>query len=118
MSTLTWLEHMTIKQEVMTAYCDCRLPFEQAASRRNLNFRASQAVTRDQAIEILTDAKVIYNDFRPELLKKFPVDCRIVIAREMSVAIYVQGGGRLPSASAVHADERDQVGNETRYWWD
>lgn len=109
---------MTIKQEVMAAYCDCRLPFEHAIQRRNLNFRASQAVTRDQAIEILTEAKVYYNEFRPELLKKFPEQCMIVIARELSVAIYVQCDGRLPSRSAVKADERDRVGDEIRYWWD
>ena len=105
-----------IENEVMTAYCDCnnQHPF----NCRNLNFRASGAVSRDDAARILSKAIPDgYNEFNFSLLNKFPRNAQFVIAREGSVCLYISGD-ELPSAAKVLADEKSQEGVETRFWWD
>ena len=108
---------MNTKQQVMQAYADCNMPWEVGSEIRNLNFRADKFVSRDKAFEILSVAIPSgYNNFSAELIKKFPSDCQIQIAREASVCLYVKGRG-LPKAQDVLADEKDGRGI-VRYWWD
>jgi hypothetical protein len=107
-----------VAEEVKMAYADCWIDnWEKAKGLRNLNFRASKAVSRDEAMVILEYSKVYYNDFEPSLLKHFSEDCMITIAREASVCLYVEGS-ILPSAHVVKADECHGEGYSTRYWWD
>ena len=109
---------MAVLQEVQKAYADCSMPFEQGSRIRQLMFRASYPVSRDEAKQVFEEANVLgYNNFSPELLDKFPENCLITIAREYSVCIYVQGSN-LPSAEEVLADEYDVDDDFTRYWWD
>jgi hypothetical protein len=103
---------MSVFREVKIAYSDN-------------NFRASQSVSRDAAIEILQDLNIRINDFNPKVLKFLPEDCRITIAREGSVCLYVTGM-ELPRKRILRdklqmklkADEMDRRGDEIRLWWD
>lgn len=106
-----------IEQEVMLAYADCRDHSDYAMEIRNLEFKASDFVSRDEAKRILLKANVYYNAFEPDLLNRFPKDCKIKIAREGSVCLYVKGN-KLPKARSF-ADEIDKWDDGTvRYWWD
>ena len=113
-----------VDAEVARAYADMTNPdFEAALKIRNLNFKASAFVTRDEAKSILGQWVPNYNEFSPKLLDKFPKGCYILIAREASVCLYVMPfGAKLPSARSVLADEvsiEKMNGFEvTRYWWD
>ena len=110
----------TVLNEVLEAYCDCRLPFEVAANRRNLNFRASEPVTVKEAKEIMERALGEdggYNAFTPDILDNFPTDCEITLGREYSVAIYAKGAN-LPKPEAIKADEFSIENGWARYWWD
>jgi hypothetical protein len=108
-----------IKNEVIEAYCDCNvnLPWEETSKRRNLNFRASEAVSRDEAVNIA--ARAIpggYNAFEAVKLKLLPSNVKVQFAREGSVCLYVTPA--LEEIPAMEADEWDSKGNETRIWWD
>ncbi len=110
-----------ILDEVREAYADCWLPWKEGSKRRNLNFRASQPVSRDEAREILQEAIPRgYNAFQASLLLQLPGEARITIAREGSVCIYVQG--QLPETlqRPLLADEWNYNSrrDETRIWWD
>lgn len=110
----------TVAAEVREAYCDCNdLKAGNAVySRRKLNFKASQEVSRDEAKVILEVAIPHgYNEFDASLLDKFSANSKFVIAREGSVCLYVKGG-KMPSAKSVLADERSYDGKWTRFWWD
>ena len=104
-------------KEVKEAYADCWLPFEEGEKRRNLDFRASTDCSPAEAFAILKKAiPGGYNEFTASLLKKFDEGCRITIAREGSVCLYVKGTP--PSREELKADEWDEVGKEVRIWWD
>lgn len=108
-----------ILSEVSRAYADCPCkPDVNAMDIRNLEFRASARVTRDEAISIFNEAGVTsYNNFTPSLLKKLPEGAGVTIAREGSVCIYVDK--RIASGSAaLKADEMTYCDRETRIWWD
>lgn len=107
----------TVEKEVKAAYTDCWMDGDEAYKLRNLHFRASSPVSRDEAREIMQKYVPGYNAFEPELIKKFPKDSQIVIAREGSVCLYVKAS-KYPSVKAVKADERDRDGEFMRYWWD
>ncbi|RDJ35004.1 MAG: hypothetical protein DWQ19_09220 [Crenarchaeota archaeon] len=109
-----------VRKEVMTAYADCYMPWEQAKAIRQLDFRASAPVSPSEAQKILTEAGVsCYNNFQTSLLEIFHQDSLVTIAREGSVCLYVQSWpASMPSASEVYADEVDQQGGFFRYWWD
>ena len=117
----------------MEAYYDCwalkenytDADWQEAQKHRNLNFRASKAVSRDRAIKILQYAIPRgYNEFNADLLKLLPKDAKIFIAREGSVCIYVNKVISESLASEMMADENDEVpygekgGSEWRMWWD
>ena len=106
----------TVQNEVKMAYADCWMDGNEAYNLRNLNFRASKAVSRDEAYEIMRQFVPGYNFFEPKLIKKFPANTQIVIAREGSVCLYVKAR-KHPSAKAVKADEMDKEGEFVRYWW-
>lgn len=110
-----------IRKAVLLAYGDAHPGGNNTT--RNLDFRASASVSRDEAIAILKEAITNgYNEFVPELLEKLPPDARVTIAREGSVCVYVNG--TLPPDSAyqdsLKADEMDYnaARHETRIWWD
>jgi hypothetical protein len=106
-----------IESEVMEAYCDCRLPWEEAANRRNLGFKASAPVGRDEAAKIASKAiPGGYNAFEAELLAKLPKESQITFAREGSVCVYVTPPVR--EIKAMGADEWDTDNGVTRIWWD
>lgn len=107
----------TVLNEVKKAYTDCWMSGDEAYRLRILNFRASQAVSRDEAYEIMNQFVPGYNAFEPELIKKFPKNAQIVIAREGSVCLYVKSS-KHPGAKTVNADEKDKEGEFVRYWWD
>lgn len=110
-----------IRKAVLLAYGDAHPSGNHTA--RNLDFRASASVSRDEAIAILKEAITNgCNEFEPELLEKLPPDARVTIAREGSVCVYVNG--TIPTDSdyrdSLKADELDYypAKNETRIWWD
>ena len=105
-----------IQNEVMEAYCDCRLPWEEAVNRRNLNFRASGPISVLDAVRIMRKAVPNYNAFNPDLLTYLPTGARVTIARENSVCLYVTPV--LREIVEMDADEWHNEGNETRIWWD
>lgn len=135
---------MTVEQEVLNAYADCGLIDEKLdellpewatgdrnmneAERelyyevephfmqmRNLQFRASRAVKPETAYKIMKRACPGYNEFDCELIKLFPDDCKIVIAREGSVCLYVQPGEtKLPTRAKLKADEYDVLKEDHR----
>ncbi len=105
--------------EIKQVYADSRLPFQRAVKIRSLSYRSSETVTPKEAKEIFLKAGVFsYNEFRPEILDKFPADSQIQIAREGSVCLYAKGG-KLPERDEVLADEMDvNFDGWVRYWWD
>jgi hypothetical protein len=120
-----------VKSEVETAYADCHGrkgdDWQHGMNRRNLNFRASHEVTRDEAREIMTAYVPGYNEFKPELIGKLPADSRVTIAREGSVCLYVRTLAREEiSADELRADEVDAESSphydapfiQIRIWWD
>jgi hypothetical protein len=107
----------TVQNQVKMAYADCWMSGNEAYNLRNLKFRASQAVSRDEAYEIMNQFVPGYNAFESELIKKFPKNAQIVIAREGSVCLYVKSN-KYPSAKSMSADEKDKEGEFVRYWWD
>jgi hypothetical protein len=117
--------YKTVLKEVSTAYCDCGdMPFNVAMNKRNLNFKASKAVSVSDAIEIFKAAHVLgYNEFKPALLKKLPENAKVTIAREGSVCNYVKIPKNTPVLKNLPkkmlADEFDeQKNNVWRIWWD
>ena len=108
--------------EVREAYADHWLGWDSGADRRQLQYRASFSLSPEVARKAMLLACVyVYNAFTPDVLDKFDKDCRVTIAREGSVCLYVRPGasGRMPCAKAVGADEvRAQDNGEVRYWWD
>lgn len=122
----------TVLTETKEAYVDSdpKLDWSVASARRNLEFRASEKVSVDEAVNIMTKALRLkspniegYNAFRPESLKKLPLGSEVTLAREGSVCVYVT----LPEgvdvnlrqlATAMDADECDREGSQIRIWWD
>ena len=108
-----------VEKEIKSAYSDCWMEGERGYKLRNLNYRAPFEVSRDDAVAIMDGAVKGYNQFEPDLLKKFPKCATFQLAREGSVCVYVRAnGGKLPSAKTVKADEMDTEGDFVRYWWD
>ena len=110
-----------IARAVRKAYADCvgEPNDPKAMSTRNLNFRASQDVSRDEAIAIMSEAVPDgYNEFHAQLLALLPEDARITIAREGSVCIYVKGDDLVDENLLFDEIHYDPQSNETRIWWD
>ena len=117
----------SVKTVVKEAYADCWLPWEAGSKRRNLDFQADETVSPKEARAIMEEAVPDgYNEFTADLLSLFPDSCRIRLARELSVCIYIYDMARqniadtanLPSQSELCADEYSQVGDAIRIWWD
>jgi hypothetical protein len=111
----------TIADAVRQAYSDCHPRDDNPLQDRNLNFRAAAAVPLADAVEILAAAVPDgYNNFQAANLKLLPPACQVVIAREGSVCIYVEGQLTAHDAFGLEADEFsfDPDSNETRIWWD
>lgn len=108
----------TVRAEALEAYADAH-PVEQsnANARRNLNWRASAAVSPAEAISIMEETCPSYNEFTPELLKQLPSDAKVTLAREGSVCIYVDKVGDA-TVGNLKADEFDNDGANVRIWWD
>ena len=82
---------------------------------RKLHFRASEPVNRTTAYKIMKRACEGYNNFDCEKLLLFPDDCKIWIAREGSVCLYIQKGEHLlPTRKQLHADEYDKLKEDCR----
>lgn len=79
-----------------------------AMENRNLGFRASKAVSPKMAAAIMEKVCPGYNGFEPKYIAMLPADCKVVLAREGSVCIYVQKGKiKLPTRTKLHASEYD-----------
>ncbi len=119
------ISNTVVADEVKKAYADCSagdsLSRRDAAMRqRQLQFKASADVSVADAQSILKQAVPHgYNNFTASVLKKFPAEARVLIAREFSVCLYVKGND-LPPKDQVKADECDPTEDEgvVRYWWD
>jgi hypothetical protein len=117
-----------VDAEVKSAYSDCWMKDRKAASKlRNLDFRASEPVSKKEAIRIINKYVPEYNEFTSELLDFLPDDSEIGIAREGSVCIYVTSEELSDSPAlqknlckALEADEfdYDEDNDEWRIWWD
>ena len=129
-----------VEEEVMAAYSDCNQEsYEYGSGERNLHFRASEQVSVEEAQRIMEKAiPGGYNAFKADLLDHLPTECKVEIAREYSVCIYVQfrairarergkalfdAGARL--GSTMNADEvnfvhqfPDDEDYVVRIWWD
>lgn len=108
-----------VKSEVKTAYKDCWSTGDW--SDRNLNFHASEFVSKADAIAILNECLPDggYNEFEPSLLNLFSDNTLFQIAREYSVCLYVKGDTKNVSKAALKADEMSlQKDGTTRIWWD
>lgn len=103
----------TVRRSTLIAYNE---------DTRQLQFQAVSPVSRDVAIEIMREACPSYNEFQPAFLAKLPADAKVILAREGSVCIYVEGDlTRLKAA--MKADECGFENtypryNMTRFWWD
>lgn len=109
-----------VRGEVKRAYIDCwgYDSEEDIIARRDLHFKASSPVKRDDAVKIMKEALPYgYNVFEADLLYKLPEDCKVTLARESSVCIYVD---KLDpeAAHAMQADECSKEGDQYRLWWD
>lgn len=122
----------TVSAEVAEAYADCwdydpdsvgtGKTWANVSARRSLDFLATKWLTRDEAKWVMQQWVKEYNAFDPGLLDHLPAKASVRIARQCSVAIYVRDAQRLPSASKMQADERNECNLLgvlcTRYWWD
>jgi len=106
-----------ILNETIEAYADCTMTWEMGWQRRNLSFKASAPVSRDEAIEIANKAiPGGYNAFKASKLKLLPVFAEIILARENSVCVYVTPP--VKEIKAMEADEWNTEDGVTRIWWD
>jgi hypothetical protein len=113
---------LAIRLETLEAYADSHLALTQAQEqeayrRRNLNWRASAPVTRDEAISIMQETCPSYKEFEPNLLKKLPANASVILAREGSVCIYVDKVGAA-TVKNMKADEWSIKDGLVRIWWD
>jgi len=112
----------SIASQVQKAYADMAVIASESpyfAHDRILHFRASDYLSPAEAHQIMQEFCQEYNDFNADVILKFPEDCKVCIAREYSVCLYVMPGLKpLPSMEDVDARECHNVGPETRYWWD
>lgn len=113
------MSNTAVDDEVKMAYADCHMGWEKGSKLRNLDFRASNPVSVEEAISIMTKWVPGYNGFYPQLLKYLPKNAKVTIAREGSVCIYVTGAKVTQKiATKMDADEFDSQGQSYRLWWD
>jgi hypothetical protein len=109
---------MQVRDETYEAYFDCTKEGEKHPDpeRRKLHFRASQPVSKSEAISIMQKCIPCgYNDFDASVLNQLPDYAQIFLARESSVCIYVKGKHTLTTAQETNYDPAT---DETRFWWD
>jgi hypothetical protein len=114
--------------EISRAFSDCHGTEKEQTegmNRRNLDFRSSYLLTREQAVKVMSKYCKSYNEFRPDLLKLLPDGCLIRIAREGSAGLYVETEQEIPKSTAeeMKVDEFDlyqTIGDRKvyRFWWD
>lgn len=114
-----------VRAQARKAYTDCwsKMAWPKVEKIRDLDWCAKVAVSRDEAVKIMAACVGPgYNEFQGDLLAKLPADARVFLAREGSVAVYVEG--RLPDEEKLQADlKADEFQYEagtdrTRIWWD
>jgi hypothetical protein len=89
-----------------------------SVNSRCYDYRSDQWVSQEDAYEIMKKAVPKgYNDFKANIIMKFPDDTQFQLAREGSVCVYVRGN-ELPSKEYLEANEYDNDGEVTRIWWD
>lgn len=116
-----------VHEEVLKAYADgdpsCMPP--RALQTRDLDFRSSHWIERDQAVDLM--CLVVphgYNEFSGTLLAMLPKTCHIQIARNGSVCMYIDRRVGRPLADRMKADEYNYEPSKTgkggisRLWWD
>lgn len=120
-----------VLKELKVAYADCILErkenepeeefqerFENSLNERILRFKCSKFLSPSDAFEVMNEVCQSYNDFSADLIKLFPNDCQILLAREGSVCLYVKKGESELPVEETEANEIDEKNDLTRYWWD
>jgi len=110
-----------IAEQVRCAYGDLN-----DKKYRDLDWRAAEFVSRDEAISIMKRYVPSYNDFEPDLLLNLPEDCLIRLAREGSVCMYVMTDKKLDQrallademSEGVQCLEENKTARIVRLWWD
>ena len=94
---------------------------------RQLDFRAVSPVSIDVAVKIMAEALGCsenewgYNSFKPNMLRKLPKDSQVILAREGSVCVYVNGNIKENKVNANehgYIESRYPLRDVTRFWWD
>ncbi len=115
------------KHRLLKAYSDCHTRHRSSLiPDRNLDFCCPVTVSRDEAQRLLRRYVPGYNAFQPKRLQALPSDCRVRLAREGSVCLYVETETLLQESAMRRALECDrcdlyQTWNGTRtyrLWWD
>lgn len=107
-----------VDSEMTMAYGDCNGIWPD----RDLNFQASEKVNVEDAVQIMCKALDVpedtegYNCFKPSLLRLLPEDSKIILAREGSVCVYVEG--KVEYTPKLECDEFSFDDGYTRIWWD
>lgn len=122
-------ERLRVFNETAKAYADSILGHAEGSKLRNLDFKASESLPLSD--EVLQASLCIigeYNNFNPitviNILFDIDPDCKVLIARESSVALYVT-----PKQASIDmiktagkqalADEIDiEPSGAIRLWWD
>ena len=115
------------ESDLAAAYSDCHKHHRGSyIPERNLNFCCPVTVDLAEAQRLLHRYVPGYNEFDPKLLKGLPTACRVRLAREGSVCLYVETTAVLDKVQIrqdLQCDEFDlyQVFGEVRtyrLWWD
>ena len=115
------------ERALSAAYSDChRHHTGSYVPERNLNFCCPITVSLSQARRLMARYVSSYNEFLPKLLLALPATCRVRLARESSVCIYVETDAVLDETKTRHETRCDefnlcQVLGEVRtyrLWWD
>ena len=115
------------ERDLAAAYSDCDKHHSNSyIHERNLNFCSPVTVSLAEARRLLARYVSSYNEFAPKLLLVLPKTCRVRLARESSVCLYVETKEVLNEAKIRHDTRCDEfdlyqvLGRVRTYrlWWD
>ena len=112
-------EFKKVSSEVSKAYGDCWKGGNY--SERNLDFLASEWLTRNEAFRIMSKYVTGYNAFEPSLIMQLPPDAQVMIARKCSVCLFVKTAINIDISTCIESlkcDGADYNKGELSIWWD
>ena len=80
----------TVLDEIKIGYADFLFEGEKGKNERILHFKATEELTPKQAYEVLKKVVQGYNSFDAENILGIPENCKVRLAREGSVCLYVK----------------------------